>query len=111
MDETRDILPPLDALVAALIEWGAIASQIVEHMWRSQQVTGETEPPIGVVLRTLLCGTLEPLAESREFELGVAARVVEDVTARVMDEIYLVPVEEFAPRNRAERRARRRRRG
>ena len=107
MDDTEDILPPLDALLGALIEWGAVASQIVEHMWRSQQVTGATEPPIGEALHTVLRGTLEPLAESRGFELGVAARVIEDVTARVTEEIYLVPIQE----NRAARRARRRRRG
>lgn len=105
MDPDDDIPDPLDALVTALIGWGGIASQIVHHMWRTEQVTGETEPPLAEALHEILAETLRGPFEQRAFEMGVAARVVEDVIERVTDEIYLVP-----PPNRAARRSRRRRR-
>ena len=109
MDEPDDILPPLEAFVDSLLGWAAVSKQILDHMEASQAATGRLTPTIPEVLATLLLGTLEPMDASRSFELGVAARVLSDATDVVTQEIVMVPISEFAPRNRAERRARRRR--
>ena len=109
MDEPDDILPPLETLVDRLLGWVGVIAPIIAHMQESQTVTGRADPPISEALYTIILGTLEPMAEHREFELGVAARVVEDAIERVAEEIFLVPIEEPPPVNRAHRRARRRR--
>ena len=111
MDEPEDILPPLETLVDRLMGWVGVIAPIVAHMQESQAVSGRTDPPIADALYAIVVGTLAPMAEHREFELGVAARVVEDAIERVAEEILLVPIEErpHPPVNRAQRRARRRR--
>lgn len=108
MDDEDRPLPPLEALVDSLLGWTAAMSQIIDHMHRSQAVTGRTEPTIPEALYALLCGTLQPLAQDRELEIGVAARVVQEAVDVVHSEIYLVPVDLPEPVNRAQRRARRR---
>ena len=109
MDDHDDILPPLETLVDRLLGWVGVIGPIIAHMQESQATTGRADPPISDALYAIIRGTLEPMAEHRGFELGVAARVVEDAIERVLDEVVLVPIED-RPRNRAERRARRRRR-
>ena len=113
MDDEDDIRPPLETLVDCLMGWTAVTAQIIDHMQRSQAVTGRTEPPIAHALYALMNGTLSEMAESREFEVGVAARVVGDAVETVMHEIHLLPIDgPERPPNRAERRAHgRRRRG
>ena len=108
MDHEDDMLPPLETLVDRLLGWVGVIGPIIAHMQASQAVTGRAEPPISEALYTIIRGTLEPMAEHREFELGVAARVVEDAIERVLDEVMLMPIDD-PPRNRAERRAQRRR--
>jgi hypothetical protein len=111
MDDEDDIRPPLETLVDCLLGWTAVTAQIIDHMQRSQAATGRTEPPIAEALYALMNGTLAPFAESREFEVGVAARIVGDAVETVMSEIMLLPIDgpERTP-NRAQRRARARRR-
>ena len=109
MDEPEDILPPLETLVDRLMGWVGVIAPIIAHMQESQAVTRRTEPSIAEALYTIVLGTLEPMAEHREVELGVAARVVEDAIDRIAEEIFLVPIDEHPPVNRAQRRARRRR--
>lgn len=112
MDAEDTTLPPLEALVDSLLDWAAVTGQMIEHMHRSQAVTGRETPTIPEVLYSLLCGTLEPLAERRMFEVGVAARVVQDAVETVMEEIYLMPIEEHPRPDRGHcRPPRRRRRG
>jgi hypothetical protein len=111
MDDEHDTLPPLEALVDSLMGWTAVTAQLIDHMLASQAVTGRTEPTIPQALYALLCGTLEPMSESRAFELGVAARVVGDAVETVVGEIQLLPIEgPERPPSRSERRARARRR-
>lgn len=109
MDDHDDILPPLEAFVDSLLGWAAVSKQLIDHMEASQATTGRMSPSIPEVLAALVYGTLEPMAESRGFELGVAARVLADATDKVAEEIVMVPIEEYAPRNRAARRRARRR--
>ncbi len=62
-------------------------------MQDSQAATGRADPPIAEALYTIIAGTLEPMAEHREFELGVAARVLNDALMLVVAEIELMPIE------------------
>ena len=111
MDDEDDIRPPLETLVDCLLGWTAVTAQIIDHMLRSQAVTGRTEPTIPEALYALMNGTLAPLAESREFEVGVAARMVGDAVETVISEIQFLPIDgPERPPNRATRRARPRRR-
>lgn len=102
MDDADDIPTPLEAMTDALVGAGLVIGRILGHMVHSQTVTGRTEPPIPEALYEVLHGTIEPMAEHREFELGVAAQVLNDALVRVVADIELMPIDES-------RRARRRR--
>jgi hypothetical protein len=109
MDDEDDIPAPLDALTDALVGSGVVIGQIIGHMLHSQAITGREEPPVEAALYEVLYGVLEPMAEHREFELGVAARVLHDALHLVMTEVHLMPIDE--PRAGPPARRTRRRRG
>ena len=106
MDDEDDIPQPLEAMTDALVGSGMVIGRIIGHMLHSQAVTGRTDPPVPEALYEVLLGVIEPMAEHREFELGVAARVLNDALMLVMAEVELMPIDD----GRAARRARRRRR-
>ena len=103
MDDEDDILTPHEAMADALVGAGMVVGRILGHMVHSQAVTGRTEPPVPVALYDVLHGTLAPMAEHREFELGVAARVLNDALLLVAAEIELLPIDEAPPRRRRTR--------
>ena len=112
MDDEDDIRTPHEAMADALVGAGMVVGRIVGHMLHSQAVTGRTEPPVPEALYDTLYGVIEPMAESRDFELGVAARVLNDALMLILAEVYLLPIDEAVPPARAKRRgARDRRRG
>jgi hypothetical protein len=93
MDDEHDIHSPLEAMTDALVGSGMVIGRIIGHMIHSQTMTGRTEPSVPEVLYDILRGVIEPMAEARPFELGVAARVLNDALALVMAEVYLVPLD------------------
>ena len=110
MDDEDDIQPPLEAMTDALVGAGMVLGRILGHMLHSQAVTGRTEPPVPDALYDVLYGVIEPMAEYREFEMGVAARVLNDALHLVMAEVMLAPIDldpgEAPPRPRRTRRRR-----
>ncbi len=106
MDDEDDILTPHEAMADALVGAGMVLGRILGHMVHSQAVTGLTDPPVPVALYDVLHGTIAPMVEHREFELGVAARVLNDVLLLVEAEVELLPIDE--PHRRARRPRRRR---
>ena len=97
MDDEDDILTPHEAMADALVGAGIVIGRILGHMVHSQAVTGRTEPPVPVALYDVLLGTIEPMAEHREFELGVAARVLNDALLLVAAEVELLPIKRRRP--------------
>jgi hypothetical protein len=99
---------PLDRLVAALVDWGATASQIVSHMelWRNVHAKGSNRETVEV-FRELLANTLAPALAASGGELDRAAELVAQVDKTIRDEVLLVAV----PGGRRNRPPRRRRRG
>ena len=104
MDDEDDILTPHEAMADALVGAGMVVGRILGHMVHSQAVTGRTDPPVPVALYDVLHGTIAPMAEHREFELGVAARVLNDALLLVAAEIELLPIDDTAPPRRRRRR-------
>lgn len=104
MDDEDDILTPHEAMADALVGAGMVVGRILGHMVHSQAVTGRTDPPVPVALYDVLYGTIAPMVEHREFELGVAARVLNDALLLVAAEIELLPIDDTAPRRRRRRR-------
>ncbi len=107
MDDEDDIPTPHEAMADAMVGAALVLGRILGHMVHSQAVTGRTEPPIPVALYEVLLGTIEPMAEHREFELGVAARVLNDALLLVAGEVHLMPIEEIPPSRRERPRRRR----
>lgn len=106
MDDEDDIPTPHEAMADALVGAGMVLGRILGHMVHSQAVTGRTDPPVPVALYDVLYGTIAPMAEHREFEFGVAARVLNDALLLVAAEVELLPIEE-APAPPRRRRGRR----
>lgn len=104
MDDEDDILTPHEAMADALVGAGMVLGRILGHMVHSQAVTGRTDPPVPVALYDVLYGTIAPMVEHREFELGVAARVLNDALLLVAAEVELLPIDDTAPRRRRRRR-------
>jgi hypothetical protein len=104
-----DVPSPLERLVAALVDWGGTASQIVSHMELSKLGRIHREPIGGRRVHGLLAETLEPVLAGRENELENAAEPIEksskpSTTRSVHDEIYMVPLTPPRPRGRVRRR-------
>jgi hypothetical protein len=99
---------PLDRLVAALVDWGATASQIVSHMelWRNVHAKESSRATVEV-FRELLADTLAPALAASGGELDRAAELIAQVDKTIRDEVMFVPL----PGHRRGRRSRRPRRG
>jgi hypothetical protein len=81
-----------------LVDWGAVASQIVAHMERSK-TTGASRSSRTTVetFRRLLRDVLAPALAGRERDLGPAAELISSVEAVVAGEIFLVPLSRLDP--------------
>ena len=100
-------LPAVDELVDAILQSHGQLTMLVEHMQRYP--SSPEADPIPVVLKRLFTSTLESLVDRYGVdEVAVAAKVLAAATDVAGQEIYFVDPEP-APRNRAERRAARRR--
>jgi hypothetical protein len=100
-----DVPSPLERLVAALVDWGGTASQIVAHMELSKRSGASTAGrSVVAVFSGLLAETLGPVLAGRESELEKAAELIAKVDQTVRDEIYMVPLTPPRPRGRARRR-------
>jgi hypothetical protein len=94
----------LDRLVAALVDWGATASQIVSHMELSERSGASTASRSVVeVFSGLMTETLAPVLAGREDELERAAALIEKVDRTVGEELFMVPIAPPRPRLRATR--------
>jgi hypothetical protein len=93
MDDEDDIPTPLEAMTDALVGSGMVIGRIIGHMIHSQAVTGRADPPVPEALHDILLGVLEPMVEHREFELGVAARVLSDALVLVLADVHLMPID------------------
>ncbi|HVF79567.1 MAG TPA: hypothetical protein VNA28_14825 [Solirubrobacteraceae bacterium] len=93
----------LDRLVAALVSWGATASQIVTHMERTRRSSGSCDYASTVDGFTALVRQLAgPVAAERGLALEPAAEAIEAIDEEVLEQVLLVA----PPRSRAERRRR-----
>lgn len=97
MDDAHDMPAPHEAMTDALVGAGLVIGRILGHMVHSQAVTGRTDPPVPEALYEVLHDVIAPMAEHREFELGVAARVLNDALVLVVAEVELMPIEPPAP--------------
>ncbi len=94
----------LDLFVAALIDWGATASQIVGHM----DAVARAEPhatdrsPVDI-FRELVTDTIESPLDGREADLERAAALIALVDAEVTENIFLVPLDLPRPKRRPRR--------
>lgn len=99
----------LDVLTAALVSWTSASTQIVHHMATAPTAPSHSE--ITAILTKLVRGSLEPLNDRyAEEDVHVGARLAADAVDTLMEEILLMDHDaaDLEPRNRAERRARRR---
>jgi hypothetical protein len=96
---------PVERLVAALVDWGATASQIVSHMELYQRAGASTTSRSTVeTFRLLLTETLAPVLADRDDRLlDHAASLVATIDDTVRDEIVLVPPPRRPRRSRARR--------
>jgi hypothetical protein len=84
---------PLDELTTQLLEVGAVLSQLVSGMVRFQ-AAGRSAPdsaPIPEVAHQLVCSSLDEIAKrhSRR-DIRVAARIVEEATHAICENIFYV---------------------
>lgn len=98
----------LDVLTAALVSWTSASTQIVHHMATAPTAPSHSE--ITAILTKLVRDTLEPLNDRyAQEDVHTGARMAADAVDTLMEEILLMDHDaELEPRNRAERRARRR---
>ncbi len=98
----------LDVLTAALVSWTSASTQIVHHMATAPTAPSHSE--ITAILTRLVRGTLEPLTDRyAQEDVHIGARMAADAVDTLMEEILLMDHDAgLEPRNRAERRARRR---
>jgi hypothetical protein len=85
----------VDALVAQVVECGAVMSQIVNHMVASQASgrCAPDAPPIDVVLHQLLRGVLEPLVKTHPpSKTRQTTSMLKSITKTISEEIFLVPL-------------------
>lgn len=95
-----------DRLVAALVSWGATASQIVTHMEQTRRSGASCASASTIEVFTSLVGQVAgPVVAAAAEDADAAATLVEAIDEAVGEEILMVPL----PRSRADRRARRRR--
>jgi hypothetical protein len=92
--------PPdvLDQLVAQLLSCGGVLSQIIGQMVKFEG-SGRSDAdaaPIPEVAHSLIRGVLEPVEKRHsKRDIKVAARIVDEVTTRICEEIYVVSPDFF----------------
>ena len=80
----------MDRLVAALVDWGGTASQIVSHMEHTKRSGASTASRSVVeVFSGLLAQTIAPELAGRDDEVRRAAAMLEQVDRIVREEIYM----------------------
>lgn len=107
MTASEEALPAaeLDRLVAALVSWGATASQIVTHMEHTRRSSGACAHTSTVdAFVTLVCELTGPIVANRGLPLEQAAETIEVIDEEVREQVLLVA----SPRSRAQRRRPRR---
>jgi hypothetical protein len=87
---------PLDELVTSLLGCGAVLSQMIAHM-AEFEASGKGVPdavPIPEMAHSLVRGAMGsgPKRRSKR-DVRIAAQIVEEVTDRICEEIYLVSPE------------------
>lgn len=96
-----DSLPPkphvLDEFISQLLGAGAVLSQIISQMVRHAAATGPLPDvaPIPDVAHELLAGALTDLKRYSRRDLTIAARILEEATDRICEEVYFVPLDEL----------------
>ena len=98
----------LDEFVAALIDWGATASQIVGHMdavARARPAESERSPVD--IFRELVTDTIGLPLEGRDDDLQRAAALIALADREVGENILMVPLDAPREHPRARRRPRR----
>lgn len=86
-------------LVTQLLECGGVLSQIISHMVRSQ-ASGLSAPdaaPIPETAHSLICSVLPEVKRTHSRrDLKVAARIINEVTEAISENIFLVPLDGMA---------------
>lgn len=86
----------LDELVAHLLAFGGVLSQIIAHMVRFD-TSGKAAPdaaPIPDVAHSLISGISGPLSiRHSKRDIRVAAKIVQELTDEICEEIIFVPPE------------------
>jgi hypothetical protein len=99
----------LDDLTDQLLECGGALSQIVGHMIKSQ-ASGRSAPdaaPIPEVAHGLIRSVLDDLAERHSAdEITATARVVQEATDEISENIFFVPLDQIPPQAKVARRRR-----
>ena len=84
---------PLDDLADQLLECGAVLSQIISHMVRSE-AAGRSAPdaaPVPEVARTLVRDVISGLAKRYSgAEISAASAIVAEASDRIASDIFLV---------------------
>ena len=99
----------LDELVTQLLECGGALSQMINHMvkFEASGLGADNVVPIPEVAHSLIRDVLGSVTISySKRDIRIAARIVEQATDRIANEIYLVSPE-FIEENRPPRRGRR----
>ena len=90
-------MDPLQTLLRALAETGAVVHQVYSHMDASILATGGpklNEPPPPVALFMLLMDIIpDRLTEFEPIDFETAARLLDLIGEAIEQEIYLLPIE------------------
>ena len=96
--DARPTPDALGALIAQLIDCGGALSQIISHMceFEASGLSSPDAPPMLEVAHSMIRSVLGDLPKRHsEEEIRVSAEIVEQVTAAICDEIFLVPPAEI----------------
>jgi hypothetical protein len=89
----------LNDLVTALLGCGGVLSQIISQMVR-WEASGQSAPdaaPIPETAHSLICSVLPEVKRKHSSrDLKVAARIINEVTEAISENIFLVPLDEAA---------------
>jgi hypothetical protein len=89
---------PFDELVTQLLECGGVLSQIISSMVQFE-ASGKSPPgiaPIPEVAHSLILGVTTDLTRKySEDEIATCARVVEDMTTAISEQIFAVDLDLF----------------
>ena len=87
----------LDDLVAELLQCGGVLSQIMSQMSQCES-SGRSAPdaaPIPETTHSLICGVLREVTRKHSSrDLKVAARIINEVTETILENIFFMPLDE-----------------